>query len=145
MIVVDTSVFIEANRRPLGPLPDTLRSLLDADEVALALPVRLELTAGVSRANRNVFLRALSALPVLKPTEDTWDLIERWIPTAADRGHRFALADLTIAALAHEIDALVWSLDEDFASLETLGLIHLYASPPAQRPAHKPSNRRSKA
>lgn len=129
MIVVDTSVWIEADRRPVGVLPNALRSLLDADEVALALPVRLELTAGAARKNRAVLLRALSSLPVLRPTEDTWDLIDRWIPAAADKGDRFGLTDLLIAALADEVGAIVWSLDTDFARLEALGFVRRYESP----------------
>jgi len=126
VIVVDTSVWIEADRRPLGPVPDAFRSLADADELALALPVRLELAAGVARKNRKAFLHRISALPLVVPTEDTWKLVESWIPAAADKGHRFTLADLMIAALAHEIGALVWSLDDDFERLEQLGLVHLY-------------------
>ena len=126
MIVVDTSVWIDAHRRPKGALADTLNALLDADEVALALPVRLELTAGISRRDRAALLRALSALPLIRPTDDTWNLIERSIPVAADKGHRFALADWLIAALTSEIGALVWSLDEDCAALERLNLVKRY-------------------
>ena len=127
MIVVDTSVWIEADRRPGGPLASALRSLGEADEIALALPVRLELSAGTARRNRKAFLRALSGLPVVVPSEDTWKLVEGWIPVAADRGLRFSLADLMIAALAHEIAALVWSLDSDFERLEHLKLVRTYS------------------
>lgn len=126
MIVVDTSVWIEADRRPVGPVPNALRSLGEADEIVLALPVRLELAAGVASRNRKVFLHRLSGLPVVIPSEDTWKLVESWIPVAADKGHRFILADLMIAALAQEIGALVWSLDEDFQRMEQLGLVQRY-------------------
>jgi len=44
----------------------------------------------------------VSALPVVAPSEETRQRIERWI------------TDLLIAGLAHDIDALVWSLDTDF-------------------------------
>jgi len=127
VIVVDTSVWIEADRRPTGPLAHALRSLGEADEIALALPVRLELTAGTARKNRKAFLRRLSGLPVVVPTEDTWKLVEGWIPMAADKGERFSLADLMIAALAHDIGALVWSLDADFERLERLKLVRTYS------------------
>lgn len=127
MIVVDTSVWIDAHRRPAGRVAVALRRLLDADEVALALPVRLELVAGVSRRDRPAFVRGLSALPVLRPSPETWDLIERWIPAAADKGRRFGLSDWLIAALASEIGALVWSLDDDFEQLERLRMAQLYS------------------
>ena len=126
MIVVDTSVWIDAHRRPAGTVAKTLNALLDADEVALALPVRLELMAGVARRDRASFFRALSALPLVRPTGDTWDVIERWIPAAADKGHRFGLSDWVIAALTSEIRGLVWSLDDDFAIMERLKLVSRY-------------------
>lgn len=127
MIVVDTSVWIDVNRRPASPRGVAFRSLLDADEVALALPVRVELMSGVSRKDRKAFRRALSALPLLKPTDDTWQLVETWVEPAADAGLRFSVTDLVIAALAKEIGGLVWSIDSDFQALESLGFAQLYA------------------
>ena len=131
MIVVDTSVWIDAHRRPLGKYAKTLNDLLDADEVALALPVRLELVAGVSRRDRAALLRGLSALPLVRPTDETWNLIERWILAAADKGYRVGLSDWLIAALASEIGALVWSLDDDFETLERLKMVGRYSPPGA--------------
>ena len=123
MIVADTSIWIEAERKPEGPVAGALRELVDADLLALALPVRLELVAGVARRNRKTLVRALTALPVLRPTDETWQRIERWVPMAADRGERFAVTDLLVAALAADIDALVWSLDDDFARMERLKMV----------------------
>jgi predicted nucleic acid-binding protein len=126
VIVVDTSVWVASTRAPAGEVAATLRTLIDADEVALALPVRLELMAGVAQKDRAAFRRALSALPVVVPTEDTWRTIEDWIEPAASAGHRFAVADLLIAGLAEEIGALVWSLDADFERMASLDLVRLY-------------------
>ena len=126
MIVVDTSVWVEASRARGAKARAALQSLIDADEVALALPVRLELAAGLARKDRGPFLRALSALPLLVPTEDTWQLVESWIAPAADRGQRFSVTDLLIAGLTHEIGALVWSLDDDFERLARLGYVQVY-------------------
>ena len=126
MIVVDTSVWIDAHRHPAGESATTLKELLDADELALALPVRMELMAGVSRRDRAALARGLSALPILQPSDETWELIEKWIPAAADKGYRFGMADWVIAALTHEIGGLIWSLDEDFAKLARLKLIRHY-------------------
>ena len=127
MIVVDTSVWVEAQRHPGGETARTLLSLLDADEVALALPVRLELLGGISKSDRSRFRRAFSALPVLMPTEETWQPIDDWIARAADAGQRFAITDLLIARLADEIGGLVWSLDSDFDRLARLKLVRMYA------------------
>lgn len=123
MIVVDTSVWIDAHRRPRGPVAATLAALLDADEVALAWPVRVELLAGISRRDRARFAHALAGLPLLRPTDETFTCIDTWVPVAADRGHRFSVSDWLIAALSRDIGGLVWSLDADFAEMERLSFV----------------------
>lgn len=126
MIVVDTSVWVSARRQPSGEVFQTLQGLLDADEVALPLPVRLELWAGTAKGDRRAFQRAFSALPLLVPTEETWKPLDEWIARASDAGERFSVTDLLIARLADEIDALVWSLDSDFERLARLKCARLY-------------------
>lgn len=127
MIVVDTSVWIAATRQPAGELASSLDGLIDADEVCLALPVRLELLSGLGARDRGVLRRGLAALPVAIPTEGTWTTVERWIESGGDAGQRFAIIDLLIAALAHELTALVWSLDRDFERMAALGFVQSYA------------------
>ena len=126
MIVVDTSIWVAALRDGTSPEAAQLAALLDADEVALPIPVRLELLAGASRRDVPPLGRALSSLPLLYPTDDTWQLLDAWIDRAATAGQRFGMGDLLIAALASEIDALVWTLDADFVRLERLHLVKRY-------------------
>ena len=126
MIVVDTSVWVASLRRGSAPEADVLSALLDADEVALAAPVRVELLSGASKADRAKLRRALSALPVLYPSAETWMLIDTWIERAGRRGSWFGLGDVLIGALASEIGALIWSLDADFERMEALGLLQRY-------------------
>lgn len=126
MIVVDTSVWVAARRQPAGEVFQTLHGLLDADQVALALPVRLELWAGTVKSDRRAFRRAFSALPLLIPTEETWQPLDEWMARASDAGERFAVTDLLIARLADEIGALVWSLDSDFERMAKLKYARLY-------------------
>ena len=126
MIVVDTSVWIAALRSARSPEAAALGALLDADEVALAAPVRVEILSGASRRDRVALRRALSALPVLYPTEGTWSLIDQWVDRAGDARQRFGFGDLLIGALARDAGALVWSLDADFDRLSRLGLVDLY-------------------
>ena len=85
MIVVDTSVWIAAERGGDPAVIQDLRDLLSADAVVLALPVRMELRAGVKRDKRNVLLEALSGLPVARPTDETWKTMEEWTDRAAGR------------------------------------------------------------
>ena len=126
MILVDTSVWVEAFRNPQATVASTLKKLIDLDEACLPLPVRLELAAGFGKTDRAAFRRNVAALPVAVPTKETWGLIDRWVDQAADAGDRFTLTDLMIAALAHELTALVWSLDSDFERMASLGFIENY-------------------
>jgi predicted nucleic acid-binding protein len=127
MIVVDTSVWLAAARQPL--LADVLQELIDADEIALALPVRLELWAAIARHQRKAFRRQFSSIPQLHPSDETWKPIPLWIERAADAGDRFGLSDLLIASLAEEIGGLVWSLDKHFERMERLKIVSLYSLP----------------
>src|SRR5215203_237325 len=127
MIVVDTSVWLEAPRQ--RAVADALRQLIEADEVALALPVRLELLAGTARHDRAAFRRIYAALPQLHPTEETWAPILGFIEKANDAGECFGLVDLLIAAMATQIGGLVWSLDKDFERMEKLEMVSLYSLP----------------
>jgi predicted nucleic acid-binding protein len=127
LIVVDTSVWIAASRQKI--LAETLGQLIEADEVTLALPVRLELWTGVARQDRKAFLRMYGALPQLHPTEETWRVLPAWIEKGRDAGETFTISDLLIASLAAEIGGLVWSLDKDFERMERLGMIALYQLP----------------
>jgi predicted nucleic acid-binding protein len=125
VIVVDTSVWIAARHdRDIAAI---LRDLIDADEAALALPVRLELWAGVAKHDRKRHEAAHSALPQLIPTEETWSPLTEWIARAGDAGETFTITDLLIASLAGKIGGRVWSLDKDFERMERLKIVSLYS------------------
>ena len=127
MIAVDTSVWIAALRSKTSSEARVLEQLLDADEVALPVPVRLEILGGASAADRPRLRRALSALPMLYPNGATWTLLDGWVEQAAAAGQRFGFGDLLIAALAVENGSLVWSLDADFTRMAALDLVQCYA------------------
>jgi predicted nucleic acid-binding protein len=130
LIFVDTSVWIAAFRKAESREARHLNELLDLDEVALAVAVRLEILAGTSRQNLTRMRRNLAALPTFFPTQATWRMMEGWVERASSAGQRFGFSDLLIGALAEEQRAAIWSLDSDFERLANLGLIDLY-SPPA--------------
>ena len=129
MIVVDTSVWVAALRDRSGGEAPVLAALLDADEVALPIPVRVEILSGASKRDLPGLRRALSALPVIYPGDETWALIDTWVDRGGRAGQRFGLGDLLIGALASETGALVWSLDADFNRMADAGLVDLYVPP----------------
>ena len=126
MIVVDTSVWVAALRSAANPEAQALSALLDSDDLLLPVPVRTELLGGAREADRGPLRRTLTALPLAYPTDDTWRAMDAWAAQARDRGERFGVGDLLIAALAHEAGALVWSLDPDFQRMARLRFIELY-------------------
>lgn len=77
--------------------------------------------------------RGLSALSLIFPDEETWKTVEGWVPPAADAGYTFGVSDLLIASLANDIDALIWAFDQDFADMERLKMVRLYADLPSPR------------
>lgn len=133
MIFVDTSVWVAAFRSATGVEAENLRRLLDLDVVALAAPVRVEILAGASVADRARLRRLLSAIPTFYPTAATWERIESCLDRAAAGGaggQCFGFADLLIGALAAEHGGGLWSLDSDFRRMAGLGLVELFAPAP---------------
>jgi len=131
MILIDTSVWIDYFRGADQELVEHLQRLLDEDQTALAMPVRIELLAGSSKKDFSRLRRALSALPTFIPGESTWRVIESWVESALLKGERFGVMDLLIAALAAENGLGLWSLDSDFDRMQKLGFARLYV--PARR------------
>lgn len=82
MILVDISVWIAALLSASSPEALHLRHLLDADQVALAFPVRLEILSGATARDFKSLRRLLSALPCWLPIESTWMLVETVQSTA---------------------------------------------------------------
>ena len=128
MIFVDTSVWVEALRSVDSAAAKHLAELLDSGDIALSAPVRVEILAGASKRDIVQLRRALSALPLFFPTEQTWVRIDDWLERARVAGERFGFADLLIAAIAAEQNAPIWSLDADFARMGRVGLIDVYGT-----------------
>lgn len=127
MILADTSVWIEALRNSQSIQAEALRVLMDEDQLALAVPIRIEILSGASSRDLPRLQRSLSALPIWFPDSSTWDLMETWVEQAVPRGQRFGLGDLLIGAIAAENDGRIWSLDGDFQRMSRLGFVRLFS------------------
>ncbi len=126
MIFVDTSVWVEALRSGKSAAALELGGLLESGEVALSAPVRVEILAGASSRDHVPLRRALSALPLFFPTEQTWMRIDDWLEVARAAGERFGFADLLVAAIAADHHASIWSRDSDFTRMARIGLVDLH-------------------
>ena len=126
MICPDTSIWVEALRNAESPEAVVLSALLDVGEVALIVPVRIEILSGASSRDRLRLRRVLSALPLYVPDEKLWDRIDKWVDQAADAGERFGFADFLIVAIAAAHEAKIWSNDADFSRMARLGFIECY-------------------
>lgn len=126
MIFIDTSVWVEALRSRENAAAVHVMELLDSGEAALAAPVRIEILAGASNRDVVPLRRALSALPLFFPTEETWIQIDGWLDRARAAGERFGFADLVIAAIAAGQHAPIWSLDGDFTRMASMGLVEIH-------------------
>jgi Predicted nucleic acid-binding protein, contains PIN domain len=124
VIAVDTSVWIDFFRGR-SPAVQKLSILLDRDEVALPVSVRIEILSGAKKSEGQRLGRVLSALPVLYPTEELWSRMENWVTAGAAAGQRFGVGDLLVAALAVEHGCTLWSLDSDFARMARLRMVTL--------------------
>ena len=123
MIAVDTSVWVQALRSRESVEASHLDRILGQDTVLLPIPVKIELLSGSSRHGLPKLAKLLSALPVLEPSSSTWTLMLKWTQEARNKSQRFGFGDLLIGAIAAEVGAEVWSLDEDFLRMQRLGFL----------------------
>jgi predicted nucleic acid-binding protein len=126
VIVVDTSVWINAFRNEKSSEARHLSELLDDDEVAIAIPIRIELLFRRLPLGSVVVEPDAIRFARCFPNEATWRRIEGWLGTIKNAGDRFGVGDLLIAAIAAENHARIWSLDGDFARMAKLKLVELY-------------------
>jgi predicted nucleic acid-binding protein len=112
-------------------LPD---GLVDEARAAMGFASKTETVAHalreMVRRNRLEELKAMFGtvnidVDIPCPTEET-SAPHRALGGGADRGQRFGVGDLPIAALAAERNALVWSLDADFERMARLKPVQLY-------------------
>jgi predicted nucleic acid-binding protein len=129
MICADTSVWVKVLREEMGPTALHFAELVEADEVVVPAPVRIEILAGAPQHEFAELVDGFSGMKGLVPGQATWEKLEVWVGEAVAAGERFGLADLLIGAIAAEQGAKVWSLDADFARMQKLGFVELYAAP----------------
>lgn len=127
MILVDTSVWVDFFRGTNPQVANKVHQILDEDQVAMAIPIRIECLSGADRKQKMSLQRVFEALPIFYPAMATWNRMEEWIVEGRGKGEQFGAMDLLIASLAKEHDCSLWSLDGDFKRMESLGWIKTYS------------------
>lgn len=124
MILLDTSILSLAyrRRRRAGPEPGEVRVLrqmiLEDDPLAVPGIVLQEVLSGVRSEEQFARLkRLLEAFPIITAEPDHHVLAARIANTCRRKGVATSTVDCLIAALATSIDAVLFTLDEDFARM----------------------------
>ncbi|MGC9452239.1 MAG: PIN domain-containing protein [Oceanipulchritudo sp.] len=124
MVVVDTSIWIEASRRDgnaeckLG-----LEGLLEEYEAAVCRPVLLEFLGGARKREREWLQDQMACLPRLGVTDHHWDAACRHAWILRDAGETIPWNDILIASVALDRDLRVYARDSHFGIMAgVLGL-----------------------
>lgn len=117
--VVDTSVWIRADRKKQDDFRERLKALVVAGAAYMCWPVRVELLIGAKDEDKFQALdQQLSVLPHLSMTERTWRESARIGRKLARSGQTVPLIDLLIASAAIEAGMILWTVDSDFKRIE---------------------------
>lgn len=127
MVVVDTSVWIEAARRE-GELAYKigLENLLDAYEAVWCSPVRLEFLGGARKDKRKALDFYLQSVPYRELTEKHWNMAVKHSWKLRENGHSLPWNDILIATLAIDLDYRAYAKDKHYQVMSRYLGLRLY-------------------
>lgn len=127
MVIVDSSIWIEAARRE-GDLGSkmALECLLEEYEAATTSPVLLEVLGGARGQDRRRMADYFSIIPHVQTEPKDWEnaLSMAWL--LRDRGVTVPWNDMLIAAMALRRDMRVFARDKHFESISNHTGLALY-------------------
>ena len=128
MVIVDTSVWIEASRRD-GDLSYKvgLENLLEEYEAAWCSTVKLEFMGGARKEDRKKLAFWFECIPYRSVEERHWELAKTnaWKPR--DIGLTLPWNDILIASVALDADLRVYAKDQHFESMSQHLDLKLYS------------------
>lgn len=124
--LIDTSVWIRADRKGHEAVKSRLQELLVAGFVWTCWPIRAELLIGVKTVERWAILdEQLAALEQVSITESTWARAAHLGHELARKGQSVPLPDLLIAASALLHGLTLWTVDSDFKRIAAISPLKL--------------------
>lgn len=124
--LIDSSVWIRADRKGHDALQDRVKELLTAGSAWICWPIRAELLIDVKTPERWVILNEqLAALEQATILDRTWERAARLGHQLARKGQRVPLPDLLIAATALLHGLPLWSVDSDFKRIAAVAPLDL--------------------
>ncbi len=127
MVLVDSSVWIEAGRRD-GKLEYKvgLENLLDAYEAAWCGPIKLEVLGGARIQERKRLENYFSIIPY-KPMDDgAWEFAKNCYQKLRDAGHTLPFNDVLIGSLSLTWICRVYAQDQHFEVMRDILGVRLY-------------------
>ncbi len=127
MVLVDSSVWIEAGRRD-GSLEYKvgLENLLEAYEAAWCGPIKLEVMGGARAQERKQLSAYFSIIPYKPINDASWDFAVACYQKLRDQGHSLLFNDVLIASLSLTWICRVYAKDQHFTIMEKVLGIRLY-------------------
>jgi len=117
MILIDTSVWIEAFRDGSSRAAQVLTRSLEEGKVVISGIILVELLQGArTKKEYNLLLKRLKVVPVLNPDNDTWKQAAKLAFHLKRKGVTIANSiDIIIAAIAIQNKLQLYSFDKHFA------------------------------
>ncbi len=127
MVIIDSSVWIEAARRD-GDLATkvALEALLEEYEAATTSPVLFEVLGGARGADRKRMSQYFSIIPYYQADAKDWDKALALAWHLQDRGISVPWNDILIAAIAIRRDLRVFAKDKHFETMSQCTALSLY-------------------
>lgn len=124
--LVDTSIWIRADRKGHKAVKDRLTGLLVAGSAWICWPIRAELLIGVKNPEHWAALdERLASLEHAAMTDEIWHRAARLGHDLARKGQTVPLSDLLIAAAAMDHDLPLWTADSDFKRIAAVAPLNL--------------------
>lgn len=128
-ILVDSSVLIEAQRRPMAAVSLEFARLQNTGEAALTGPVIMEYLRGArATENLDILIERLSAVAYLEMDRRAWTIAGVIGNSLMRIGEPLSDMDVAIAATAIRHDVPLYTLDNGFERIPELRLYRPFSS-----------------